>query len=99
MAEQYRNHLGVKPAPLLTHCLLTQPIPASAFGHDQIPQVDGSAQVPVMPGPQFGQFHVRSRFSFGFTVPQALQVRPLGNHMGARITRVCRHWPLGIVTK
>ena len=47
-----------------------------------------------MPGPQFGQVHVRSRFSFGFTVPQALQVRPLGNHMGARITRVWRHWPL-----
>ena len=47
-----------------------------------------------MPGPQFGQFHVRSRFSFAFTLPQALQVRPLGNHMGARITRVWRHWPL-----
>ena len=47
-----------------------------------------------MPGPQFGQFHVRSRFSFAFTVPQALQVRPLGNHMGARITLVCRHRPL-----
>ena len=46
-----------------------------------------------MPGPQFGQFHVRSRFSFGFTVPQALQVRLLGNHMG-RVTWVCRHWPL-----
>ena len=44
--------------------------------------------------PQLGQVHVRSRFSFGFTVPQALQVRPLGNHMGARITRVWRHWPL-----
>ena len=29
---QYRNHLGVKPAPLLTHCLLTRPIPASACG-------------------------------------------------------------------
>ena len=38
-----------------------------------------------MPGPQFGQFHVRSRFSFGFTLPQALQVRLLGNHMG-RVT-------------
>ena len=37
---------------------------------------------------------MRSRFSFGFTLPQALQVRQLGNHMGARITRVCRHWPL-----
>ena len=47
-----------------------------------------------MPGPQFGQFHVRSRFSFGFTLPQALQVLLLGNHMGARITSVWRQWPL-----
>ena len=46
-----------------------------------------------MGGTAVGQVHVRSRFSFGFTVPQALQVRPLGNHMG-RVTRVCRHWPL-----
>ena len=46
-----------------------------------------------MPGPQFGQFHVRSRFSFAFTLPQALQVRLLGNLMG-RVTWVCRHWPL-----
>ena len=43
--------------------------------------------------PQLGQVHVRSRFSFGFTLPQALQVRPLGNHMG-RVTWVWRHWPL-----
>ena len=73
--------------------LLTRPIPASACGHDQVSEVDGSAQVPVMLGPQFGQFHVRSRFSFAFTLPQALQVRLLGNHMG-RVTWVCRHWPL-----
>ena len=46
-----------------------------------------------MPGPQFGQVHVRSRFSFAFTLPQALQVRLLGNHMG-RVTWVCRHRPL-----
>ena len=31
---------SAKPAPLLTHCLLTRPIPASACGHDQVPQVD-----------------------------------------------------------
>ena len=43
--------------------------------------------------PQLGQVHVRSRFSFAFTLPQALQVRLLGNHMG-RVTWVCRHWPL-----
>ena len=55
VAEQYRNHLGAKPAPLLTHCLLTRPIPASACGHDQVSEVDGSAQVPVMPGPQLGR--------------------------------------------
>ena len=35
---------------------------------------------------------MRSRFSFGFTLPQALQVRLLGNHMG-RVTWVCRHCP------
>ena len=46
-----------------------------------------------MPGPEFGQFHVRSRFSFSFTLPQALQVLLLGNHMG-RVTWVGRHWPL-----
>ena len=44
--------------------------------------------------PQSGQVHLRSRFSFGFTVPQTLQVLLLGNHMRARITRVCRHRPL-----
>ena len=54
VAEQYRNHLGAKPAPLLTHCLLTRPIPASACGHDQVPQVNGRVQVPVMPGPAAG---------------------------------------------
>ena len=43
---------------------------------------------------QMGQVHIRSRFSFGFTVPQTLQVFLLGNHMGARITRVCLHRPL-----
>ena len=37
---------------------------------------------------------MRSRFSFAFTLPQALQVLLLGNHMGARITLVWRHWPL-----
>ena len=47
-----------------------------------------------MPGPQFGQFHVRSRFSFRFTVPHTLQVLLLENRMGARITLVCRQWPL-----
>ena len=36
---------------------------------------------------------MRSRFSLGFTLPQALQARLLGNHMG-RVTWVCRHWPL-----
>ena len=46
-----------------------------------------------MGGTAVGQFHVRSRFSFAFTLPQALQVRLLGNHMG-RVTWVCRHWPL-----
>ena len=44
--------------------------------------------------PQSGQVHMRSRFSFGFTVPQTLQVLLLGNHIGARTTRVWRHWPL-----
>ena len=37
---------------------------------------------------------MRSRLSFAFTVPQALQVLLLGNHMGARVTSVWRHWPL-----
>ena len=46
-----------------------------------------------MPGPQFGQVHMRSRFGFAFTVPHTLQVLLLGNHMG-RVTWVCRHWPL-----
>ena len=46
-----------------------------------------------MPGPQLGQIHMRSRLSFAFTVPRALQVRLLGNHMG-RVTWVCSHWPL-----
>ena len=55
--------------------------------HDQVPQVDRRVQVPVMPGPAVGQVQVRSRFSFRFTVPQALQVLLLGNHIGARITR------------
>ena len=44
--------------------------------------------------PHWGQVHIRSRFSFGLMVPQALQVLLLGNHIGARITRVWRHWPL-----
>ena len=84
---------SAKPPPLLTHCLLTRPIPASAGRHDQVSEVDGSTQVPVMGGTAVGQVHVRSRFSFGFTLPQALQVQLLGNHMG-RVTWVCRHWPL-----
>ena len=42
---------------------------------------------------------MRSRFSFGFTVPQALQVRPLGNHMGRGITRVWRHRPLAFSSR
>ena len=33
--------------------------------------------------PQLGQVHMRSRFSFAFTVPHTLQVLLLGNHMGA----------------
>ena len=41
-----------------------------------------------------GQVHVRSRFSFRFTVPHTLQVLLLGNHMEARVTLVCRHCPL-----
>ena len=45
---------SAKPAPLLTHCLLTRPIPASACGHDQVPQINGRVQVPVMPGPAAG---------------------------------------------
>ena len=44
--------------------------------------------------PQLGQIHMRSRFRSAFTVPQALQVLLLGNHMGARITSVWRHRPL-----
>ena len=44
--------------------------------------------------PQLGQVHLGSRFRFRLMVPQALQVLLLGNHMGARITRVWRHWPL-----
>ena len=39
---------SVKPAPLLTHCLLTRPIPASACGHDQVPQVDRCGQFSVI---------------------------------------------------
>ena len=69
--------------------------PATAFGHDQVPQVDRRVQVPVMPGPAVGAgppgFPLQVR---GSLVPQALQVLLLGNHMGARITRVWRHWPL-----
>ena len=44
--------------------------------------------------PQPGQVQVGSRFRLVLTVPQALQVLLLGNHLGARTTRVWRHWPL-----
>ena len=94
----WRNNTAItlawKPAPLLTHCLLTRPIPASAFGHDQVPQVDGRVQVPVMPGSAVGagpcafplQFRVHG--AAGAAGPAA------GKPHGARITRVWRHWPL-----
>jgi hypothetical protein len=48
--ERYPSQVGpsAKPAPLLTHCLLTRPIPASACGHDQVPQVDRCGQLSVI---------------------------------------------------
>ena len=96
--ERYPSQVGpgVKPDPLANQLPRSPPpLRPRAAGMTQVPQVDPAAfRFRSCRVPQLGQVHLGSRFRFRLMVPQALQVLLLGNHMGARITRVWRHWPL-----